>query len=241
MTRPQFLLVLACAAALGGLLASATVPALAGNDVKEMEALKAKRDKYRKGLKEKGKMPFFDLSHAADPAKVQETRWTQSDPPPYQGVEEEKGVQFHAVWSPDITKGSPITVMIQKFIHKSPDGKSVYSLPFDHAGMKPECSDDDAMLDGFFLDTKRKMKEVKDEKCQKPKKTNVGPADGFASVVGLDPDSNKRERLDFYKWKTTNVTWIAKVTYEEKVMDDKDIIIKGEEFMKTITKLKPPE
>lgn len=241
MNRARFVLLLAAAAALGGVTASAALPAFAGgNDVKKIEALRKKRDDYRKKQKDAGKLPFFDLSYAADPKAVQETRWSQTDPPTSDAKEYE-GLQFNAAWSPDITKGGAIRMFVQKFPHKTEDGKGKYTMNWEHAGKTCDCSDSDAMLLGKYLNEKRQMKDPIEKKCVEPKKRKVGPCDGYASVWGTDSQSQKRTRQDFYKWVDSGATWLITVVFEEKYLDDPGVMEKAEELIKTMRELKAPD
>lgn len=236
--------VLAAAAVLAGVaVAGIAFPpaAEAGDDVKKALELKKKRDAFRKKLKDDQKLPFFDLSYAADLKVCKDLRWTQTDPPPFQEVKEEQGGQFFAVWSPDITKGTGIVIKAIKMVHKL--GNSEYSNEFKYIGKKVKCSDDDGILEGYYEDFKivAKPDERQLAKCIAPKKRKVGPADGYASVWGTDPETKKPTRQDFYKWKSGNETWVVIAEFNEKFLDDPDILEKAEELIRSIKELKPPK
>ena len=249
MARIRSIFVLAAAAVLGGALFATYSAHIASppsaraaddKDAKKAEKLKAKRDAFRTKLKEAGKFPFFDMSYAADQKAVQETRWTQTDPPPFADVSEEKGGQFWAVWSPDITKGWGVEIRVIKYIHKSLDGKSEFSMNFEHAGKTCKTADKKAMIEGFYEDWLKQARDVVESKCVEPKKKKVGPTEMWASIVGTDPEAGKRERRDFYLWTDANTTWIAVVRFNDKYLDDPGILEKAEEFIGTIRDLKPP-
>jgi len=244
MKLSRFALVAALSAALGGVAATAVLPppVWAGDkDLKKLEALKAKREEFRKKKKEEGKFPFFDLSYAADTKSMKETRWTQTDPPPFQEVSEDKGGQFFATFSPDITKGSAIEIKAIKYIHGDSVKKLEYSMNFEHAGISCKCADKDKMIEGFYLDEKRRMKDVIEDKCVEPKKAKVGPAKAYASVTGTDAQSGKRKRVDFYMWTDPNVTWILIVEINDKFIDEEGITDKAEDLIRSIKPLKAPD
>lgn len=245
MPRVRPILVLAAAAVLGATFAAAlpdppAARAADDKDVKKAQALKAKRDAFRKKLKEAGKHPFFDLSYAADQKAVQETRWTQTDPPPFADVSEEKGGQFFAVWSPDITKGFGIEIQVVKYLHKQPNSTGGYNVTFEHVGMTCSTADKAKMIEGTWKDWMKQVKEPVEAKCQEPKKKKVGPADTWASVVGTEPQGGKRERRDFYAWADGGSTWIAIVKFSDKFLDDPLILAKAEEYIGTWKDPKAP-
>lgn len=246
MSSIRTALVLALAAFAGAALA-APLPVFAKDDpkaakeAKDAEALKKRRNEYREKLKTKeGKLPFFDLSYAADPVKIKDTRWTQSDPPHPQAKEED-GMQLNATWSASQQQQGGIRVQVYKMIHKSLDGKSEFSYPFTNAGKQPKCADQSGMTEGFFLEWKKTMGDVVEKKCVEPKKSGVGPASQFASVIGTDKESQKRERRDVYTWLGPNATWVTLVTFSDKYLDDPAILAKAEEFIDSFKELKPPK
>lgn len=209
----------------------------AAKEAKEAAELKAKRDKFRDKLITDGKMPFYDLSYVADPKAAQETRWSQSNPPHPQ-AEEEKGLQFAASFKVSASQEGGIDIRGHKFIHKSLDGKSEYSYKFDRAGFDCKTADMKKMCEGFFTEWKKEMVDVREEKCVEPKKSSVGPADVFASVIGTNKESQKRERRDFYAWTGPNTSWFLIVTFSDKWLDEPAILVKAEEFVKTIKECK---
>jgi hypothetical protein len=250
MSRIRPTLILALAALGGAALSIAADPAplLAKDEKKKDDAkdakkaadLKKDRDAYREKVKKEGKLPFFDLSYAADPVKIEDTRWTQNDPPHPQ-AEEDKGLQLNAMWSASAQQQGGITVRVNKFIHTSPDGKSVYSYTFEKAGIQCKTAEIGKMTEGFYEDWKKELKDVVEKKCKAPDKCKVGPASTYASVVGTDPEAQKRERRDIYTWLGPNTTWAAIVTISDKYLDDPAIMKKAEEFIGSFKELKAPK
>jgi hypothetical protein len=227
-------------AALGAALPLEARSALAGDlnkDLKDAEALKKKRDTFREKLKKEGKFPFFDLTHAADQKVAQETRWSSDDMKSDKALEE-PGPQLHAVWSASTTQQGGIDVMIHKFLHNSLDGKSEYTYTFEKAGKKAKTNDKKGIAEGFYLEWMKELKDPVPTKCKEPKKTTVGPAELYATVVGTDPASQRRVRWDLYIWTGPNTTYFTKVEIGDKYLDDPDIMKKAEDFIGSIKEIK---
>jgi len=256
MARTRTTLIVTVAALFGGLAASAALDARpvfakdtpkdtakdakdAAKDAQDAAALKKKRDDFRAARKKEGKLPFLDLSYAADPVAIKDTRWTQTDPPHPQ-AKEETGTQLSAGWSASTTQPGGISVVVNKYIHKSLDGKSEFTFNFEKAGITCKTADKAKMAEGFFMDWKKELK-ADDAKCTPPKDSNVGPADTYASVAGTDPVAQKRTRKDLYVWTGPNTTWVALVEFSDRFVDDKDILAKAAAFIGSFKKLKAPD
>lgn len=242
----RFLFLTTAAALLAAATGLVVIPerrAYAGDKVAEAAALAKKRDEFRKKRKEEQKLPFLDLSYAADLKVCKETRWTQTDPP-HPEATEESGMQFRAGWSPDITKGGGISVTAYKWIHKSPDGKSVYTYEFKLLGTKCNTSESDKMMENFYAEDLKKLNPDDNQKtkCKKPAKKKVGPpTEMWASAWGTDPESKKRTRRDTYMWVDGGATWMIFAEFDEKYLDDPEIMDKAEDFIASIKPLKPPK
>ena len=236
----SFRLAVAAVAALAAGAVVATLPpaALAKDDAAER---KEKRDAYKKKLKEEKKLPYHDLSYFVDVGTAKETRWTQTDPPPFDDLSEKKGGQFFATFA--LKEGSPpvVRVTIQKFLAK--DGNTSYSLPFEYAGYSADCGDKKKMITGFYEDWIKKNTEPLKDKCDEPKKAAAaGPADLFATAVATDKESKKRERRDWYAWLGEGATWIAQFSYPDYEMVEKGKLNERvAEFMKYTKEAKPPK
>lgn len=245
--RPTLILTLSLAlgAAAAALAPIDARPALAGDankDLKEAEKLKKRRDAFREKLKKEGKFPFYDLSYAADQKACKESRWSQTDPPPVSAADlsEEKGHQFWATWSVDVTKGQGIEIRVIKMLHKpSPTQKGVYE--FKKIGQTVDVADDGKMIQGFYDETRKEFTNLVEAKCVKPTKKSIGPTKMFCSIFGTNTESQKRERKDFYVWTGPNTTWLTIVTFSDKYLDEPGILDKAAEFIGTWRELKAPD
>jgi len=236
MQRSARLAVAAAAALMAAAIVSAEPAAVFAKD--DAAERKAKREEFKKKLKEDKKLPYHDLSYMVDVGTAKETRWSQTDPPPAEDLSEKKGVQFYATFT--LKEGSPpvVRVVVQKFLAQ--DGNSTFSLPFEYAGFSAPCGDKKKMIQGFYEDWIKKNTEPVKGECIEPKKAGAaGPADLFASAVATDKESKKRERRDWYAWLGEGATWIAQFSYPDYEMVEKGKLNERvAEFMKYTKEVK---
>lgn len=236
-----FALVLATAVGVVGGAAVLPGHAIAGE--KDPVKLKEKRDAYRKKQEEAGINCYLDMTYGVDRGTKDkpkiDSRWSKST---FESDwKEDKGPQFRIVFSDSkFPEGSGIVFFVQKFIHKQ--GNSEFSVPFDHAGKSPKTGDKNGMIEGFYAEYANTLKDLVKDKCVPPKKATVKPADLYASVVGTNPSSTKRERMDFYIWQGPNTTWSVTVTFTGVCQEKSEIFEeKVEEVLKATKELKAPD
>jgi hypothetical protein len=201
------------------------------------------RDEVRTEQKERGNLPFFDLSHVVDGKKLGDSRWEQKDPPPYQNVSEDKGAQLYMTLPLGAAAdgGWAVEVVVFKMIHSEPTGgnmRSVFSMTFDNIGKTCQVSAWKDVLENTYLDWKKAASDVNDKDCTDPRKSSLGPAKMWASATGTDPETKKRERRDWYVWNAPNVTWLARVRFDQSMLSNDAMLKKGEDLVKAVTQLK---
>lgn len=176
--------------------------------------LQANRDKYREKQESAGIRCYLDLTYGVNAGTAEkpliDSRWTFPAHPA--DAKEESGIQFSAVFAdPRASEPGAITLRVQKFIHKT--GKSEFTVPFEHAGVSPKTADAKGMIGGYFAEYAAVFTDVVKNRCVEPRKSRLGPADYFASVVGTSPQTKQRERVDLYLWQGPNTTWVCTFTY----------------------------
>jgi hypothetical protein len=230
----------AAAAALTPVLTSR--PLLAKDDP---AAQAAAREKVKKELKEKKFFYTFDLTYAVDSQKLKESRWTWTDPPPFQEVSEKQGGQFYVTLASE-TGEQWVTLAVIKSPHFERHGnqQSDFQHEFKSWGKTVPVSKIGDMAEGFYEDWIREATDVIKDKCKATKKRTLGPGEYYATAVGTDKEDKKRVRKIWAVWGTTGAatpcTWIAIATIAEKFVDTDEIIKKAEDMIGGLKEIKDP-
>ena len=153
------------------LSATFVAPSVFAGDDAEKNA--EKREKVREKYTDKGGFTYHDLVYWVDAEKLEDSRWSVT---PIPSANHKKGLQLHAnsVNEASAVAGMNIKVLCWKFLHEEREGSTrrPYSYPFDNLGESVSCADMDGMLEGFYEDWKRGAKDVLEDECEQPKKSN---------------------------------------------------------------------
>jgi hypothetical protein len=227
-------------------------PGPSRKDPAKQEKVRRAREEFRAQMVRKEWLPFLDLSYGVDGARI-DSLWSQPDlrtavanP---EDLRESEGLQFVAVFelrlqgdAPEAPPRGRVSVQIVKRLQKSLDGKNEYSMAFERAGLRVKVADDKALLDATFREQTSVFADVVKDATVEPRKVNAGPADRFASVTGTDRRTSARERMDFYVWRTPNLTWTAGIRYEGACAEKAEVFAqKVLDLLRATKELKAPD
>ena len=212
---------------------------LAGDDA---EKNKENREKVRAKYKEdKGGFPFYDLVYWVDAAALEDSRWSMED---LRSPDNTNGIQLIANWvnESSAAPGMNIRVLCFKLVHEKRQGSqtSKMQMPFNNLGESVPCSDLEGIVNGFYEDWKRGAKDPIEDQCEAPKKSKHKVPKLQAAAVATDPDSQLRERREWYGWTNGKEmsTYLIEIRYGNALHDKEGLVEKGGELVKNLKEIK---
>jgi hypothetical protein len=215
---------------------------------------KADHEALRKALRDKKHWPYFDLSFSVDSVKVNDSRWTVTDPPPVQEPSELRGVQFYAQHVSDFGKPADMDFVVVKHPHYERKGNTQanYYMDFPKLGKRVFVSDVDEIAVCLYDEWTKDRLEFEEAKSSPTKEKATGQVAQFvATAVGKEAPAGggapRRVRKVWYVWSTsggmeTPCTWTAEATIEESRLDggtkEKDAQQRVENVMKATVPVK---